>query len=495
MTAAEPKPPSLANAGAASWRAVLWLVGSRGGSVAFALRCRCLRAHSGPADGWCRGRGRRCRSRFQRFRCARRWRHQRFRPARQRQDSRSGQHGNGKTIQGSTTRHGSGQHGNGIRRHRQPQENEPGGTGSKDEKKDSGGQSTLQASLPPARKARVTSLAARTPRTRRTTRASSPRFPIRSPPVPDPVAAVPDRGGAGSRCGGAAVPDVVGAGSRCGGAGSRCGGAGSDWWRRLPMWSRRFPSGGAGSDAVAPVPIAVAPVPNLVAPVSEVIALIQDMLTSVAGAVVPLTQLQSALYSFLLGIAGVQPVVAGLGGVAGAGLSPAAGASVASQWPLVLPLAGIPGVPLAGNAATGVATLGGIAASTFGAMTQVGRASSLPGMAPPAPNGAFSMGVESFFRHGFGAVLLPVSLWALATGALPGAGGLVILTAAGVRVGYRQAKAGFALRIAGIAGFARPGAVPLGVVRSGSLVVIRPRALRVVRPGALSAGCLLDKVA
>ena len=90
---------------------------------------------------------------------------------------------------------------------------------------------------------------------------------------------------------------------------------------------------------------------------------------------------------------------------------------------------------------------------------------------------------------------VPVSLAALAAVALPGVGGLVILTAAGVRVGYRQAKAGFALRTAGIARFARPGAVPLGVVRSGSLVVVRPRALRVVRPGALSAGCLLDKVA
>ena len=45
-----------------------------------------------------------------------------------------------------------------------------------------------------------------------------------------------------------------------------------------------------------------------VAPVSDVIALIQDMLTPVAGAVVPLTQLQSDLYSFLSGIAGVAPV-------------------------------------------------------------------------------------------------------------------------------------------------------------------------------------------
>jgi hypothetical protein len=44
-------------------------------------------------------------------------------------------------------------------------------------------------------------------------------------------------------------------------------------------------------------------------------------------------------------------------------------------------------------------------------------------------------------------------------------------------------------------GSARPGVLPLGVVRSGSLVVIRPRAVCVVRPGALSAEQLLDKVA
>ena len=89
----------------------------------------------------------------------------------------------------------------------------------------------------------------------------------------------------------------------------------------------------------------------------------------------------------------------------------------------------------------------------------------------------------------------PASLAALALLALPGAGGLTILTAAGVRIGYRQAKAGFVLRTAGIAGFARPGAGPLGVVRSGSLVVIRPRAAHVARARASSTGSLLDKVA
>ena len=267
-------------------------------------------------------------------------------------------------------------------------------------------------------------------------------------------------GGAGSRCGGAGSR-CGGAGSRCGGAGSRCGGAGSRCGRRSRRGSRCW----------------AAPVPNLVGPVSDVIAPVQDMLTSVAGAVVPLTQLQSDLSSFLLGIAGVEPVEGGLRGIDGAGLSATAGASVASQLRLVRPLSGVPGVPVAGN--TGTATLGGIAASIFGAMSEAGRASSLPGMAPPAPNGAIPMGVRSFLRHAVRDLPVAVSVAALAAVALPGVGGLVILTLAGVRIGYRQAKAGFVLRTAGIARFAGPG--PLGVVRSGSLVVVRPRGLRVVR--------------
>ena len=47
---------------------------------------------------------------------------------------------------------------------------------------------------------------------------------------------------------------------------------------------------------------------------------------------------------------------------------------------------------------TGVATLGGIAASIFGATTQV------------APNGAIPMGEQSFFRHADSELLLPGSL-------------------------------------------------------------------------------------
>jgi hypothetical protein len=123
-------------------------------------------------------------------------------------------------------------------------------------------------------------------------------------------------------------------------------------------------------------------------------------------------------------------------------------------------------------------------------MSEVGRASSLPGIAPPAPNGAIPTALRSFVPHSLSDLPRAASLWALAAVALPGLGGLVILTLAGVRIGYRQAKAGSAVRTAGIARFARPG--PLGVVRSGSLVVLRPRGLPVARPGPFSAGSLLE---
>jgi hypothetical protein len=260
--------------------------------------------------------------------------------------------------------------------------------------------------------------------------------------------------------------------------------------------------------AVAPAPAAVAPVPNLVGPVSDVIALIQDMLTSVDGAVVAVTQLQSELAFFLFGITGVEPVVDAWGRIASDALSASVHAWVASELPRLRAFAGIPRMPVA-DIATAVAPLGGLAASIFAAMTQVGGASSLPGLAqsffrpassellptgtgslsgPAAPSGVAGLMILN------AAGVLPISLAALAALALPGAGGLTILTAAGVRVGYRQAKAGSAVRTAGIVRFAGPG--PLGIVRPRALHVVRPAAaLRVVRPEALSAGYLLDKVA
>jgi hypothetical protein len=227
--------------------------------------------------------------------------------------------------------------------------------------------------------------------------------------VPDPVTAVPDPV--------AAVPDPVAA---------------------VPNAVAPVPNLVAPvTDVVAPVTDVIASVPNLVAPVTDVLTQVSDVIapgqympTSVADAVVPLTRPPSDLSSFLLGIAGVAPVEDGSGGIHRPGLAAAAGASGASPVPLVLPFAGVSGVPVAGNT-TRVATLDVIL---------LGRVSALSGMAPQAPNGAFPMGVEPLFPYVFDESLLIASLWALAAVALPGIGGLVILTVVGVRIQYGRLK-------------------------------------------------------
>ena len=214
------------------------------------------------------------------------------------------------------------------------------------------------------------------------------------------------------------------------------------------------------TDVVAPVTDVVAPVTNVLTPVSDVIAPGQYMPTSVAGAVVPLTQPPSDLSSFLLGIAGVAPVEDGSGGIHGPGLAAAAGGSGASPVPLVLPLAGVSGVPVAGNA-TRVATLDVIVARSSVSAVRDGTASAqwrlsdgcgvvFPACFRRTPANRFTVGAGRCRSARHRRACDPYR----SRGAHP----------------IRQANAGFASRTSGIAG-------------------IRPSR------GPLSAGCLLDKVA
>jgi hypothetical protein len=262
------------------------------------------------------------------------------------------------------------------------------------------------------------------------------------------------------------------------------------------------------TDPVAPVSNVVAPITNAVAtvastveslpamvislptsatPVADVITTVQNVLTSVSNAVIPLAQLPSDLAS-LLGVTAVNDptVVTGVGSVFAAGPAAVAGTPVLASPPQAFPIPGISGVPLAGSVAA-PAALAGIAAA--GLSQEV----STSGMTPLAPSSVTPTDVMSILRHTVRALLAPASLSALAAMALPGVGGLLIICAAGMRVGYRQAKAGWALQITGLARFAGSG--PLGVVRSGSLVALRPRVLHVVRPEVSQAACLLDHAA
>jgi hypothetical protein len=248
-------------------------------------------------------------------------------------------------------------------------------------------------------------------------------------------------------------------------------------------------------NVVGSVPAAMMALPTSPTPVTDVITTIQEMLTSATNAVVTLMQLPADLYSAysLLSVPAATATTS-----VGGGVSPDANAPVlarrASQSLEVAPIFLAGGMALPADIAP-LETLGDIA--TTGLRNQLPAS----GNASPAQNVIVQSGLGSFLEHTVSALFVPASLSALAAVALPGVGGLLIVCALGVRVGYRQAKALFEVRRAGIACFAGPG--PLGVVRSGSLIALRPRvsgvrpdrALHIVRPNTSRAACLQDDAA
>jgi hypothetical protein len=222
--------------------------------------------------------------------------------------------------------------------------------------------------------------------------------------------------------------------------------------------------------AALTVPGVVLGLPTSPTPVTDVITTVQEMLTSVTNAIVPLALLPSDLYTMLSGPTVTATTTVG-GGVDLDTTAPVLG-SRAAQWAQVSPIFLVAGMALPAN----IAPL-----ETLGDIPTTGLSNELPasGITSPAQDVIIQSGLGSFLENTVTALLVPASLSALAAVALPGIGGLLIICALGMRIGYRQAKAIFEVRRAGIASFAGPG--PLGIVRSGSLIALRPRALG-VRP-------------
>lgn len=212
----------------------------------------------------------------------------------------------------------------------------------------------------------------------------------------------------------------------------------------------------------------LAQVPTSETPLADLVEGVSLMVGGVVGAVVEVAKVPGNLVT-LLGVepGDVQPPLIG-----------ASGAVVPTvHTPVDVPLLG----PVS-QAQLPVATVG---APLFGPAIRAANPGSAPvaglkndltlsGLAP-APSGV-SPATKSFLDHVVSSVLVPASLTALAAIAVPGIGGLLIVCAAGIRVGYRQAKAGLALRASGIARFAGPG--PMGIVRSGSLIALHTRTAR-----------------
>jgi hypothetical protein len=225
-------------------------------------------------------------------------------------------------------------------------------------------------------------------------------------------------------------------------------------------------------------PIADELATGLIAPVPDVLTSIQAMLTATADAFVPVTQVPSDLAS-LFGFPGAQPA----SGRVGADILWPSTATVPTPAQTARPHTSEHG-PISASDGAGE-TARATATSISGATSAMVGASSLNARARTAPADAMSEGLQAFFRS-YGALVITASLSAMVAAALPGLVALLIPTVAGVGVGYRQAKAGIALRASGIARFAGSG--PVGIVRSGSLIALRPSAMRVARPARTDAG-------
>ena len=222
-------------------------------------------------------------------------------------------------------------------------------------------------------------------------------------------------------------------------------------------------------NAAAAIPAVIWSLPYSTTPISDVIALLETILASVTESVTVVARLPADLVALLgTGTVGTGPVL--MGEPADHRMDLVEARSVLAESPQT----SSPMLVLV-NQQSGEGIDIGSGFAEFGP-TALAAAFGAPIKTVPASVPAMAGEYESLFDRAFGALLVPLSLWALATGALPGLVGLLVVFGAGARVGYRQAKAGFAVRVGGIARFAGPG--PLGVVRSGSLVALHQRGVR-----------------
>lgn len=239
------------------------------------------------------------------------------------------------------------------------------------------------------------------------------------------------------------------------------------------------PSAAAIGDSVQNVAAPVGTLSaQLTAPLPDVLSSIQALLTSTTDAIAPVTQLPTDLLS-LLGATGAQPVTGRTGTDSRATLAATPSAMLPTTQVLADESAAASTV-----AETAPQTLPVAATARSAGTNTIAQASAMNASARATPGDVMSEGLQAFLNS-YGALVIAASLSALAAAALPGLLAFLVPTVAGVGLGYRQAKAGIALRASGIARFAGSG--PMGIVRTGSLISLRSSAVRVSRPARPAA--------
>jgi hypothetical protein len=291
----------------------------------------------------------------------------------------------------------------------------------------------------------------------------SPTEPNTAPSATPQAAGEPGQSGNSPATSGAPVPPAPG---------SAAPNAGPNATTVVGHFSNAFNTLAQGLGAAT---LKLAGAPFSQTPLTDVITAVQMMLSAVVNAVAEVAQVPKDLLG-MFGIPAGEGVRAPLFGSGSVGH--------VSRVPVDTPLFGNE-VQLPQVAAVNAPLFGNVVqAADFGGVATVGLSHQLAAGLEPAPS-SVSPATSSFLDNVVRSVLVPASLTALAAIAVPGIAGLLIVCIAGIRVGYRQAKAGLALKLSGIARFAGPG--PMGVVRSGSMITLHSRTSRLTRPHGLRA--------
>jgi hypothetical protein len=238
------------------------------------------------------------------------------------------------------------------------------------------------------------------------------------------------------------------------------------------------------SSDTASSPNQTASIPDPAAPIPDVTSVLEEVLIPTTDAVAPVTQLPADLAP-LLGITVTEDRLV-TDGVSTRNRWAARGGPALSPMQILRLLMQTSGSSFVGKATEIPTLLDGSnqtrsdsAASAFGTTRALAGTSSTSVAARFEPDAGLPEGLQTFL-HSYGQIIVAVSLSAMFAAALPGLVGLVIPVVAGMHIGYRQAKAGRALRTSGIAHLAGSG--PIGVVRSGSLIALRPPRRRLPPP-------------
>jgi hypothetical protein len=230
------------------------------------------------------------------------------------------------------------------------------------------------------------------------------------------------------------------------------------------------PTTAAPVAAVVPPPAEVVPPPVAVCVTADnCTTVLQAMLTSVANMVIaPLSTVSS--WSGAIWYQATPEAAA-----RASNRWTAAGAPAGPELASLLMPSGLPTVLRYNTVRGGIPSVGETVQEQIDTLDQTMQASSSP-MSSQITVTTSTTAPRQFTRfveHALDTIAGSPSLMVLTVAALPGLGGFLIIIGAGMRIGYRQAKFSFAMRSSGLARYVRPG--PLGVVRSGGLIAVRPR--------------------